>query len=617
MSGQAVPSYRYRPLEHKYSIRVVTIVPGNFPDKVNLTLAHIRLDQDQPFEALSYTWGDVSDGTRRIYIDHFALVATKNLFEALRRLRHPAERRTIWIDALCINQQDNVEKAVQLPLMRYIYQKASLAVVWVGEAEGDGDDDETRWACQCFEHLATYASMWYDKPQAATQRGVRARLSAFDLPRLFRFLDKPWFTRAWTFQEVCLSENIRVVCGSHCLPWHTLVFAFAAARLGVDGAGLPGVSKFASARADYWALFHLVDPRDRVYSLLGLANIAPGLITPDTSDVTSIYTLTTRALIRQDNSLDFFHQLDKPRPVDDLPSWVPDWRQTQCDKSWEKKEFQASIHRGENTFYNFTLSFIPDFSDLPQTDKEKLVLTGGVFDSVKIVTPTSQFTNRLRELNNREEVTWNDIILEIRLLHAGLLMPERETREHLLLEQIGHYKRDVGLALLQPARRTFVQDVGWVSQTYKDMWIECEESPSPTARPSDGHLAVSKVLKVAKMVFTGSRNNEGTDETRSRMAREYCAMVCSLLEARCVAQTSRGYLALVPSNSRPGDSLCALLGGRVPYVLRPTSRWDGYAICGEGYVHGVMDGELFRIAYGGNLIGSRIPGVFFDQVTLV
>lgn len=67
---------------------------------------------------------------------------------ALRRLRRDSGVRVLWIDAICINQEDNDEKGVQVPLMRQIYQQASQVCVYLGEAK---DLDMLRMALSTFE----------------------------------------------------------------------------------------------------------------------------------------------------------------------------------------------------------------------------------------------------------------------------------------------------------------------------------------------------------------------------------------------------------------------------------------------------------------------------------
>ncbi|EME50133.1 hypothetical protein DOTSEDRAFT_95194, partial [Dothistroma septosporum NZE10] len=89
------------------------------------------------YVALSYTWGMEADGAasfnRSITICGRPKPVTQNLFECLRRVRHRTEPLKIWIDATCINQADNDEKARQVANMAEVYANAQSTIVWLGE----------------------------------------------------------------------------------------------------------------------------------------------------------------------------------------------------------------------------------------------------------------------------------------------------------------------------------------------------------------------------------------------------------------------------------------------------------------------------------------------------
>jgi len=77
--------------------------------------------QDNPkYEALSYCWGDKSDPAT-IKLQDRPFEVGKNLYRALIRLRREQEARTLWIDAICINQKDILERAQQVELMGELY----------------------------------------------------------------------------------------------------------------------------------------------------------------------------------------------------------------------------------------------------------------------------------------------------------------------------------------------------------------------------------------------------------------------------------------------------------------------------------------------------------------
>ena len=92
-----------------------------------------------PYEALSYVWGS-SETPQSIFISEGTLQVTPNLHAALLHLRDCGLPRILWIDAICINQADDQEKAYQIQSMAKIYGKASQVVVWLGDKADRSDD---------------------------------------------------------------------------------------------------------------------------------------------------------------------------------------------------------------------------------------------------------------------------------------------------------------------------------------------------------------------------------------------------------------------------------------------------------------------------------------------
>lgn len=90
------------------------------------------------YEALSYVWGS-NTRSRTIILNSCVFPVTENLYLALSRLRNRQLERILWVDAICINQDDLNEKTKQIPLMRTIYAQAQHVTVWLGEAYEDGD----------------------------------------------------------------------------------------------------------------------------------------------------------------------------------------------------------------------------------------------------------------------------------------------------------------------------------------------------------------------------------------------------------------------------------------------------------------------------------------------
>jgi len=119
--------YPYQPLPAPNYIRLLTLNMGNFSG----SLDSYCLDTCPEYIALSYTWG------RGGLLDDFPCSGARlslqpNLFQALQQFQNSRINNPIWIDAICINQTDIVEKEHQIPLMTQIYSGAFKVFVWLG-----------------------------------------------------------------------------------------------------------------------------------------------------------------------------------------------------------------------------------------------------------------------------------------------------------------------------------------------------------------------------------------------------------------------------------------------------------------------------------------------------
>lgn len=111
-------------------IRLLFLAPGT--EDVHFRLQVANLEHDLEYEAISYCWGDPAD-TREVYCDQKPLQVTNSLFTALKQLRFANQPRTLWADAICINQKDFVEKCAQINLMSQIYSKTTRVLIWLGD----------------------------------------------------------------------------------------------------------------------------------------------------------------------------------------------------------------------------------------------------------------------------------------------------------------------------------------------------------------------------------------------------------------------------------------------------------------------------------------------------
>ena len=135
LSTKSSPIYEQLDVARK-EFRLLNLLPGKPSDPVKCELEVWCCDKNQcrQYEALSYVWGD-TPGPSTIVLRDQHMHVTSNLESALRHLRFEDHHRILWIDALCINQDDLRERNHQVRQMRSIYQFATRVVVWLGPAD--------------------------------------------------------------------------------------------------------------------------------------------------------------------------------------------------------------------------------------------------------------------------------------------------------------------------------------------------------------------------------------------------------------------------------------------------------------------------------------------------
>jgi hypothetical protein len=122
--------YEYTALKADLSkIRVMALLPGDFESPIIVSLSTIALEEIDTLmpstEALSYAWGPLNERLEITVKGHkngtFSITA--NLAKGLKYLRNSTAARLLWIDAICINQQDLEERGRQVRLMAKIYSR--------------------------------------------------------------------------------------------------------------------------------------------------------------------------------------------------------------------------------------------------------------------------------------------------------------------------------------------------------------------------------------------------------------------------------------------------------------------------------------------------------------
>ena len=169
------------------------------------------------YDALSYCWGDSSSPpTFPISCNGHTFRVHRNLHDALPILASRDSLLPIWIDAICINQNDEAEKIEQLGLMVKIYQRASQVWVWLGPGNQQSVNvikNLSQLLVGTHKDFSTFAT----KPKTMSWlNSNEAWASLYDLT------DNQWFSRLWVVQEAAFAKEIRVLLGSHEVEWEML-----------------------------------------------------------------------------------------------------------------------------------------------------------------------------------------------------------------------------------------------------------------------------------------------------------------------------------------------------------------------------------------------------------
>ncbi|KAH8647728.1 heterokaryon incompatibility protein-domain-containing protein [Xylariales sp. PMI_506] len=427
------PYFSYAPLPQGW-IRLLQVhdisddprfTPEELYEDIHVTLHTYPLSSCPDYTALSYTWGDPSplpDPAYRVFSteprcfpvlhhngsdgdDHPLLLrGTRNLRDALRRLRQTQQIRKssrappklvsdldrsygetwrgglYWIDALCIDQDDLMERSAQVAIMGDIYRKAQVCIVWLGEK-----DDYAMVALQVAVNLienpetTKELGMFQDRKVKNWPRALdfcsRAmhKLSNEEHIALAAFTSRLWFSRIWVLQEAILAQRGVILCGSFSMTFDGLldlgtfmmlsnmrqVYTKAVTpaiegKLGLRIAGSPGsytetyqtLAMISSSHnlvrqgklPDFLGVVSMAgksessDPRDRIYSVLGITaefqSDSGPLIRPDYSlPVQTVYVHATALVAGSRNDLQFLtltHER-KSKIAPGLPSWCPDY----------------------------------------------------------------------------------------------------------------------------------------------------------------------------------------------------------------------------------------------------------------------------------------------------
>lgn len=605
-----LPEFQYTPLhDNSRFIRVLCLerprrVAGYHRTTIPCaSLLCVPLDEETSFAALSYVWGDPSK-TCPIILNDCVFWVTESLASALERFHEPDRILLLWADAVCINQNDLVEKGAQVQEMGNIYRKAQLVLGWIGPPA-----DDSELALKSLAYIGRACAAMPDGPciqerlqlfQHALPAGDDDLDEAFPVAPVIALCSRPWWGRIWVVQEVVLSKNVHVVCGSSSLEFSLISLVWCALgelpllNAKCKGALTDRIKPLAPIQSSQSRLidaalegtgqspqpltmrmlrataFGATDPRDHIYALLGMTSDVEelGILADYTRSCAQAYTVVAAALLQRQQKLQILSRCRNPRVQKDLPSWVPDWSQPAPVMIHNPRYGLFSAGRCTTAQKLFAL-----FKGGRDTMKQHLRVEG------KTLFVRGAIVGSVNKLG----WSWNAVSVE-------------ESKDHTQVVR-------TGLGIISDLVSTNCTAYKTLKDQEDAIWrtpiVDTEFGLfGPNGRYN---RRATKEMQNAFREFRnpGFKSNAVTEQCRFR----YIAALLAHLPGRRYFSTSTGQLGLGPLDVRTGDLVCTIIDGDVPFVIRQIvaeglvgyfRKRTQYELVGECYVHGIMDGELWQ-----------------------
>ncbi|KAI1391136.1 HET-domain-containing protein [Hypoxylon trugodes] len=240
------PLYSYKkccPLSDPSKELRILEIHDNRQDLIECELKRFKLDDVGKYAALSWRWGE-KGGMNMIRILHSSGFHTfsipNNLKPAIEELRNSGVLR-VWIDFICMNQDNTDEKNYQVPMMSSIYGRAQCVFVWLGE-EGDNSTLAIQFMKNRVLNLGEFDSL------------IRDNATVKEWKALSTLMNRSWFSRRWIVQEIAIAKEAILLCGAERIGWKD--FADAISLFNEVETGSREVSKVMKSNKD---LGHMPD----------------------------------------------------------------------------------------------------------------------------------------------------------------------------------------------------------------------------------------------------------------------------------------------------------------------------------------------------------------------
>ncbi|KAH6880154.1 heterokaryon incompatibility protein-domain-containing protein [Thelonectria olida] len=611
-------NYLYAPLKESH-IRLIK-VELNGQDKLQASIEHAELDEEDPipYSALSYVWGDAND-TVQLSCNGKNLKITSSLHKCLRQVSEFNPNKLLWVDQICINQDDLSERSEQVKMMNTIYYKAETVIAWLGPESSSthkGLNMISRVAAVAMPKLTDMFRVeeYPDDREGLEKHEKISVQESKDLGISFEdeeswaalvdFFDRPWFQRIWIVQEILPARKAIMLCGAHSIDWNEIQAAarwhyYKGAKIpwkhepkvnGINltvGMNLPWCARSGSeflpqllgqkTRPVYkWPLRRLLEgfrprmatePKDKVYALLGISEVGVEYSSDDidftvdyTQSVKDVFALATRVMIARgdvgDDDLDIIMAARRRNRQENWPSWVPDWRlETGYGCAWGIGHPLPASWQGRSN----------------RNGRQQMFKTG------------SDYT----------------LGVEGVILGRATYVSEHEHLGPLLMKNGFFQCHEACLNTLHsyPTGESVEQAFALTMMT-GELPKDIVEKNMSVETYSEKHLEWVRALLLP-------RDTEEQRKARDEVIRRLFQMgftndwLESLLKAYCERRfytTNTGYMGLGNQNMESGDVVAILFGMKVPCVLRPRGQIseNGYEFIGEAYCHGMMEGEAVK-----------------------
>jgi hypothetical protein len=561
-----IKAYLYQPLLPGH-IRLLQVDE----ELKDLKIIHTAFDSAPAYAAISYTWdGQPSD--QNLLIEKSNLKVIKNITFFLSHLVQKAKSTYFWIDGICINQADNGEKAIQVPLMREIYSQCQECLIWLGKGTPESDlaIDRMPSIVQQLE-LQDREEVWEREGIAATSPGVQDSLLWKGLLDIF---SRSWFRRVWTFQEAVLPTNVFFFCGSKiiALPDIGPAAAHLLALLAVLQRSFPGaewqgrnyfvgflklvristfrakVSQLPEQGLENIKLMYFTRPwsatnrLDKVYGVLGLLDrtLQDHLVVNYQKTTAEISREIAEWYIKKGEDLFLLNIASyRKREADKaLPSWIPNF--AEIGDHWS---IGVIWHR-----FRTGLNDASPFKNAAVMHGDELHVNGFCVDQVRQVIPFSKKANRSNAERAQDILEWEEACLAV-------------------------------------SKATYGQD-------------DIPEAHYTALIPGicDKHLkATQNDYDLLKSYLKSLASNEPFSPEVEARHQHLAPQFRRLSQPKTFFCTQNGRIGLGLTTVLPGDYISVFHGGFTPFVIR--RKEDGCGKCqfiGDCYTYGLMHGEVFH-----------------------